>query len=69
MTWWWCLKHNRAEPDDQVDTKGDLRLGPYPTEERAQNWKQEYEARNERFDREDAAWREQGRRPDEIDQG
>lgn len=62
MNWWWCLKHNRVESDEEIDSKGDNRVGPYPTAERAQNWRAEYAERNERLDREDAEWKE-GRPP------
>ena len=65
MEYWWCLKHSRVERDDEVDTKGDDRVGPYPTQERAENWRNEFQARNERWDREDAEWEQGGRRPGE----
>ena len=31
MNYWFCLKHNRVESDDEIDSKGDDRVGPYPT--------------------------------------
>jgi hypothetical protein len=65
MQYWWCLKHSRVERDDEVDTKGDDRVGPYPTQERAENWRDEFQARNERWDREDAEWEQRGHRPGE----
>jgi len=65
-TWWWCLKHGRAERDDQVDSKGDDRVGPYATEEKARNWRQQFEARNERWDHEEERGREEGRRPEQA---
>lgn len=58
MNYWWCLKHSRVESDEQIDSKGSDRLGPYPSAERAENWRDEYAARNERLDREDREWRE-----------
>ena len=39
-----------------MDSKGDDRVGPYPSRERAENWRAEFEQRNERWDREDAEW-------------
>ena len=61
MTYWWCLKHNRVEADDEVDSRGDDRVGPYPTRERAEGWRQEFDARNERWEQEDRDW-EEGKR-------
>jgi hypothetical protein len=56
VNWWWCLKHSRPEPEDEVDSKLEERVGPYPTRERAENWRNEFEQRNEQWDREDAEW-------------
>ncbi len=58
MTWWWCLKHARPESDDTVDVPGDQRVGPYDSEEAATHWKEKFEARNEKWEREDKDWRE-----------
>jgi hypothetical protein len=50
--WYWCLHHQRAEPEDGCPNSE--RLGPYPTREAAQDWKATTEARNKEWDREDA---------------
>jgi hypothetical protein len=49
MNYWWCLKHSRVESEEEIDSKGSDRVGPYPSE---------FAARNERLDREDKEWRE-----------
>jgi hypothetical protein len=64
VNYWWCLKHGRVESDQEIDSRGNDRVGPYPTAERAEHWKEEFQARNERFDKEDAEW-ERGQRPDD----
>lgn len=56
MNYWFCLKHNRVESDAEIDSKGDDRVGPYPSAERAANWREEFAARNERWDEEDREW-------------
>jgi hypothetical protein len=56
VNWWFCLKHNRVESDKEVDSRGDDRVGPYPSEERAANWRAEFQERNERAEREDREW-------------
>ncbi|MCU4186881.1 hypothetical protein K6U06_21120 [Acidiferrimicrobium sp. IK] len=50
--WYWCLRHERVEPEDGCANAE--RLGPYPTREAAANWKATTEARNKEWDREDA---------------
>jgi hypothetical protein len=52
---YWCLDHNRVEPADS-SCPPDRRHGPYPTEDAAAHWKENVEARNEKWDAEDAAW-------------
>lgn len=54
--WYWCLTHDRVEPRDGC--KAADRLGPYPTEDAAANWRQTLDARNEQWDAEDQAWEE-----------
>jgi hypothetical protein len=61
VNYWFCLKHNRVESDDEIDSKGDDRVGPYPSAERATNWREEFQARNERWDEEDREWEEGNR--------
>lgn len=58
MNYWFCLKHNRVESDEEIDSKGDNRVGPYPTAERAANWREEFQSRNERWEEEDREWNE-----------
>ncbi|MDQ1632299.1 MAG: hypothetical protein QOC80_2271 [Frankiaceae bacterium] len=58
MNYWWCLKHSRVESEEEIDSKGSDRVGPYPSAERAEHWRDEFAARNERLDREDKEWRE-----------
>ena len=53
--YWWCLSHERVEEDH--DCPGSDRLGPYPSREAAQNWKDRAEARNDAWDAEDRKWR------------
>jgi hypothetical protein len=53
--WYWCLVHQRPEPEGSQDRAEDV-LGPYPSEEAARNWKQTVEARNEAWDEEDERW-------------
>jgi hypothetical protein len=53
--WWWCLTHGRAEREPDRPS-ADL-LGPYASEEDARAWRERNEARNERWDREDDAWK------------
>ena len=53
--WYWDLKANRAVESSERDTPDHL-LGPYPTEEAAQNWKAKVEARNEAWKEDDERW-------------
>lgn len=50
--WYWCLEREVAVTADDP-CPPDRRLGPYPTREAAENWKQTVEARNEKWDAED----------------
>lgn len=53
--WYWCLEHNVAvQADDPCPPE--RRLGPYPTREAAENWKQTVEARNAKWDAQDKEW-------------
>lgn len=49
-SWFWCMKHSRAE--SPPDVREEQRLGPYPTREAAQSWRETVQARNEQEDRE-----------------
>ncbi|MGI8983047.1 MAG: hypothetical protein ACR2HM_00695 [Acidimicrobiales bacterium] len=55
-SWYWCLKHGRAEGAGGCPPEH--RLGPYESREAAEHWKDRVEARNEEWDREDREWRE-----------
>jgi hypothetical protein len=50
--WYWCLEHNAAVTADDPCPPS-RRLGPYPSREAAENWKETVEARNEKWDAED----------------
>lgn len=54
-TWYWCLKHERVERDDERDAP-EFTLGPYPSEDAARNWKALNEARNEAWVADDEEW-------------
>jgi hypothetical protein len=53
--WYWCLEHKVAEPADGP-CPADRRLGPYPTREAAEHWKERVDARNEAWDAADKEW-------------
>jgi hypothetical protein len=53
--WYWCLDHKAAEPADRA-CPPDHRLGPYPSRDAAEHWKEQVDARNEQWDAEDKAW-------------
>lgn len=53
--WYWCLHHRRVEHGAER-CPADDRLGPYPSEDAARNWRQQFEERNDRWDTEDRAW-------------
>jgi hypothetical protein len=53
--WFWCLRHSRVEHGAE-SCPADVRMGPYPSEAAAKNWRESVEARNEKWDAEDRAW-------------
>ena len=53
--WYWCLDHHVAEAAES-GCAADRRLGPYPSREAAEHWKEQVEARNEAWDAADKAW-------------
>ena len=53
--WYWCLDHKAAEPADR-GCPADRRLGPYPSRDAAEHWKETVEARNDAWDADDKAW-------------
>lgn len=55
MRWYWCLEHNRPEPEDGK-CRADNRLGPYETQEDAIAWRERVESRNESWAEQDEAW-------------
>jgi hypothetical protein len=53
--WYWCLNHERAEAADSP-CPPDRRLGPYPSRDAAEHWKESFDARNESWDKADREW-------------
>ena len=49
--WYWCLDHQRAEKLGELD--GMHRMGPYPTREAAEHWRERVAERNAAWDNED----------------
>ncbi|MDQ6784861.1 MAG: hypothetical protein M3063_15790 [Actinomycetota bacterium] len=49
--WYYCFKHKKVETHDECNEMD--RMGPYPTEEAAENWRQQVAKRNEAWDDED----------------
>lgn len=54
-TWWWSLTEGRAVRRDERGRDDEV-LGPYPTREAAEAWRDTVEARNEEWDDADRAW-------------
>lgn len=57
--WWWCFDHQRAEQDP--DSPGHRRLGPYESRDAAEHWRERLDARNEAWEADDERWT--GERP------
>jgi hypothetical protein len=55
--WYWCLDHNAAEPATG-SCPPDRKLGPYPSRDAAEHWKEQFEARNKAWDDADREWEE-----------
>lgn len=55
MAFYYCLEHGRVEEGADV-CRADNRLGPYPTRQAAENWRDGVERRNEVWDEQDEAW-------------
>jgi len=53
--YFWCLRHNRVESDDNVCAARN-RLGPYPTAAEAERALEQVAERNAEWDAEDARW-------------
>ena len=52
--WYWCLTHSRAELEPDCPALD--RLGPYPSKEAAEGWRETNEAREETWKAQDEAW-------------
>jgi hypothetical protein len=50
-SWWYCMKDHRVEQGPGCAGKD--RLGPYPTREAAENWRELVKQRNEEYDDDD----------------
>lgn len=57
--WWWCLVHQRVEPDDGCANAE--RLGPFATQEEAARALEIAQKRNEEWDQREQEW--DGNRP------
>jgi hypothetical protein len=59
--WYWDLRKQRAV---QASERGpaDHVLGPYPTREAAEHWRERVELRNEAWDEDDERWEGRDRR-------
>lgn len=53
--YYWCQKHGRVETSGGTCPGRDL-LGPYPSAEAARNWRQQRDAREDRWQAQDEAW-------------
>ena len=53
--WYWCLEHKAAERAEG-GCPPDRRLGPYPSRDAAEHWKEQVEARNEAWEAADREW-------------
>ena len=53
--YYWCLRHNRVETDDNKCAERFL-LGPYPTAMEAEHALEKVAERNAEWDAEDARW-------------
>lgn len=57
---YWCQRHRRVEQAGAACGERHV-LGPYPSPEAARNWRQQRDAREERWEAQDAAWEQAGR--------
>lgn len=53
--YWWCLKHNRVEPEENA-CAAKYRLGPYGTVTEAESALDKVAERNAAWEAEDARW-------------
>ncbi|HVX22328.1 MAG TPA: hypothetical protein VHB02_13335 [Acidimicrobiales bacterium] len=49
--WYYCFKHQKVETRDECRRRD--RMGPYPTREDAEHWRERVRERNEEADAED----------------
>gem|GEM_PF-845812 len=54
-TWYWCLDHNAAEPDDS-NCPPNSRIGPYASKPDAEHWRARVDQRNASWDAADRRW-------------
>lgn len=52
--WWWCLTHQRVEHGTRCRAQD--RLGPYPSEAAARDWRSTRDAREDVWEAEDERW-------------
>jgi hypothetical protein len=53
--WYWDLKRGAAVPASERGRADDL-LGPYPSKEAAEHWKEQVDQRNEAWEEADREW-------------
>lgn len=53
--YYWCTNHQRVERTGETCPEKDL-LGPYQSADAARDWKQQHDARADRWQAEDEAW-------------
>jgi len=54
MAFYWCTDHDAVE--EELGCRAEVRLGPYPTRQAAEQALESVAARNARLDAEDEAW-------------
>lgn len=52
--WWWCLTHGTTERGQGCRAQD--RLGSYPSEQAARDWKATHTGREEAWEEEDERW-------------
>jgi hypothetical protein len=53
--WWWSLTEGRAVTREERGRDDEV-LGPYPSREAAEGWRDRVETRNEAWDEADREW-------------
>ncbi len=61
--WYWCLTHRRVEPAEAGPAHD--RMGPYPTREAAARWKDNLQGREDLWQAQDDAAKDEWDREDE----